>query len=100
MSTHKRQCSITVSINGDFFNCHGNEEEGEREGEMVDGIGGGERKVPSYLRSLWQEMDMIMKDIERVKCREALENQLSSSWTRCVCACVCVCVGRRKGGCM
>ena len=38
------------------------------------GGGGGERKgkVPSYLRSLWREMDQIMSEIER----DTIEHQL------------------------
>ena len=80
--SHRRQCSITVSVNGDFFSCL-------EDGEECDGVrvGGGEGvreggKVPSYLRSLWREMDLIMKDIERGRRQEAMETQLSSSWSR------------------
>ena len=93
---HQRQCSITVSINGDFFSClsddegeRGGEGEGEEEDEGVGGEvsrdhggsrggGGGRRKVPSYLRTLWREMDQIMSEIER----DTIEHQLSSSWSR------------------
>ena len=77
---HRRKCSITVSVNGDFFSCLSDKEEEDGEGgKEVKGKGG---KVPSYLQSLWREMDLIMKDIERARRQEALENQLSSSWSR------------------
>ena len=82
---HRRQCSITVSVNGDFFSCLGDDEDdkdGEEEGE---GVREGKReggKMPYYLRSVWREMDTIMKEIERARMQEALENQLSSSWSR------------------
>ena len=79
--THRRQCSITVSVNGDFFSCLGDDEEDGEVGER-DGGKGEIGKVPSYLRSLWREMDQIMKDIERARRQEALENQHSSSWSR------------------
>ena len=78
--SHRRQCSITVSVNGDFFSCLGDDEEDGEVGERDEGKGGSGR-VPSYLRSLWREMDQ-MKDIERTRRQEALENQHSSSWSR------------------
>ena len=93
---HRKQCSITVSVNGDFFNCVSDDEDereeeddgglGGESGERVRGRGGGGKpakgKVPLYLRSLWREMDQIMKELERTKTCEAIESQLSSSWLR------------------
>ena len=74
---------------------------GEKEGGDIDGVkglvgerggereGGGGRekkpKVPSYLRALWQEMDILMREVERAKRGEDMDRgQQPSSWSRCV----------------
>ena len=80
---HNRRCSVTVSTNGDFFSCIDEEEEEEMKREMGEGEGGrGKVKVPSYLRSLWQEMEQIVKELESAKRRDAEEGQQPSSWPR------------------
>ena len=82
---HSRRCSVTVSTNGDFFSCIDEEEEEEMKREIGEGEGEGGKgkaKVPSYLRSLWREMEQIVKELESAKRREAEEGQQPSSWPR------------------
>ena len=97
---HKRHCSITVSTTGDFFSCIEEKEdddvdvggEGYDSGRWSDGDVRGEGvghkarkskgvKVPSYLRTLWREMQEIIKEQERLKRQESIERQHSSSWS-------------------
>ena len=75
--SHRRSLSITVSTNGDFFSCidEDEEEEEERKGAVA--------KVPSYLRSLGQEMEQIVNEMEAVNCKRSEEKEkMSHRWTR------------------
>ena len=101
LQRHKRHCSITVSTNGDFFSCIDEEREdddvdgggeGYDSGRWSDGDDGGEEagykarnpkrvKIPSYLCTLWKEMQEMIKEQERLKRQESIERQHSSSWS-------------------